>query len=436
MCGPFRPSYQLATVTDARPISPRSPERGRLIAILAAADTLHAEVMDHAHALPYKGRMHGRHAVCSLRAVRVTSCSVAALLLAGVWINDAAGQAHDARRLRLGLPPVPVPESNPQSPAKVALGKRLFFDPRLSGDGRISCASCHQPDRAFTDGRPLAQGIDAQLGTRNAPTLLNVAYNATQFWDGRRPSLELQALDPLVNPLEHGLRNEAELLSRIRESPTYLAQFQAAFPEDRSAVTAAHVAEALASFERTLIAADSPFDQFFYGHRPSALSASALRGFDLFRGAGRCSSCHTIERRYALFTDNSYHSANVGLQRISATLASLTTRLVAARRRGASVDQMIISDRGIAELGRFVVTLDPADIGKFRTPSLRNVALTAPYMHDGSVATLNEAVERELYDHTQPGRPLILTPQEKRDLVAFLQALTSPDISQVHARIE
>ena len=345
-------------------------------------------------------------------------------------------QARDASQPRLGLPPVPVPESNLQTPAKIALGKRLFFDPHLSGDGTISCATCHQPDRAFTDGRPLALGIGAQLGTRNAPTLLNVAYNATQFWDGRRPSLELQALDPLVNPLEHGLRSEAELLSRIRESASYLEQFQAAFPGDRSAVTAAHVAQALASFERTLIAAGSPFDQFFYGHRSAALSASALRGFNLFRGAGRCSSCHTIERCHALFTDNSYHSANVGLQRIAATLAALTTRLVAARRGGASVDQMIISDSDIAELGRFVVTLDPADIGKFRTPSLRNVAVTGPYMHDGSVATLREAVERELYDHTQPGRPLILTPQEKHDLVEFLQALTSPVISQMGAQIQ
>jgi cytochrome c peroxidase len=187
------------------------------------------------------------------------------------------------------------------------------------------------------------------------------------------------------------------------------------------------VAKALASYERTLIAGGSPFDKFFYGHDHTAIDTAAERGLALFRGAAQCSTCHTIGQEAALFSDNRFHSVNVGLPRSASKLPALTTRVVAERNAGARMDETILSDPDIAELGRFVVTLDPADIGKFRTPSLRNVALTAPYMHDGSVATLHEAVDRELYDHVgEAGRPLILTPHEKSDLVDFLKSLTSP----------
>jgi cytochrome c peroxidase len=345
---------------------------------------------------------------------------------------EGPGDSMPRSKVNLGLPPVPVPSENPLTPAKIALGKRLFFDASLSADGTISCASCHRPGQAFSDGRPVAKGIGGQSGTRNSPTLLNAAFNLSQFWDGRRPSLEAQALDPLANPREHALRNEDDLVRRLRANESYAAQFLSAFPGDPGpAVTSAHIAQALASFERTLIAGDSPFDEYYFGHRPAALSASALRGFKLFRGAGRCSGCHTIERTFALFTDNRFHSTNIGLDRINSKLPTLTTRLVAARQAGVSIDQEVLSDSDVAALGRFVVTLNPRDIGKFRTPSLRNVALTAPYMHDGSVPTLRQAVELELYDRSQPGRPLILTPQDKQDLVEFLEALTSPSAAGV-----
>jgi cytochrome c peroxidase len=351
-------------------------------------------------------------------------------LLASLALRTSA-HANGLPQPALGLPPVPTLASNPPTAAKAALGKRLFFDSQLSGDGTISCASCHQPDHAFTDGRSLSRGIGGRVGTRNAPTLLNVAYNDSQFWDGRRPSLESQALDPMINPLEHGLTNEKAVLDRIRENTSYVASFSVFFANDGPPITAVHVGEALATFERTLIAGDSAFDEYLYGHKSAALGKGALRGLDLFRGRAGCSECHTIKPDYALFTDNLFHSTNVGLERVREKLPELTTRLVAARRRGASVDQLILSDRDIAELGRFVVTLDPRDLGEFRTPSLRNVARTGPYMHDGSVATLREAVERELYDHRQPGHPLILTPSEKQDLLEFMGALTSPSASQV-----
>jgi cytochrome c peroxidase len=361
-----------------------------------------------------------RDSICLLLAlwgwaISISSCAI------------AAGQAAQGPNPNLGMPPLTASLSNRSAVERIALGRRLFMDRRLSRDGSVSCASCHKPDHAFSDGQRVAHGIDGQLGTRNTPSLLNVAYNLTEFWDGRRPSLEAQALDPLINPLEHGLKDENELMDRIRADPTYMTDFRSAFAVDAASITSGHVAQAFASYERTLIAGGSPFDRFLYGHDRSALNPSAERGFALFRGTAQCSSCHIIGRDAALLTDNEFHSVNVGLSHIAPRLAEITTRVVAVRNSRARIEATILSDRDVAELGRFVVTLDPADIGKFRTPSLRNVALTAPYMHDGSVATLNEAVERELYQHAgASGRRLILTPQEKKDLVAFLNSLTSP----------
>jgi cytochrome c peroxidase len=315
---------------------------------------------------------------------------------------------------------------NLQTAAKIALGRRLFFDTRLSRNGSVSCATCHQPSHAFADERAVAQGIDKQRGTRNTPSLLNVSFNSTQFWDGRRPSLEAQALDPLTNPLEHGLNDEEDLLSRIRTDRRYLKSFARVFRVDRASIRGKHVAQALASFERTLIAGDSPFDRFLFGHDARALSPGAQRGLGLFRGPALCSTCHIIGQNGATFTDNDFHSANIGLQRIAPMLADLTTQWATGSPSATSLGQVILSHQDIAALGRFVITLKPADIGKFRTPSLRNVALTAPYMHDGSVATLAEALERELYVRSsQESRPLVLTPCERADLVEFLMALTS-----------
>jgi cytochrome c peroxidase len=351
-----------------------------------------------------------------------------------LWVSRPSAYASD-NPISLGLPPISVTNLDSKGWSKVRLGKELFFDARLSLDGTISCASCHKPERAFSDGRAVAAGVDAQRGTRNTPGLLNVGYNATEFWDGRRESLEEQALDPLTNPIEHGLASNGEVVGRIRADQQYVQEFRAAFPFSTDAVTSDHVAEAIGSYERTLIAGGSAFDRFFYGKEKTALSTSAQRGLILFRGTAECSSCHIIGKASALFTDQNFHSVNIGLSRIAARLAGLTSRVVALREAGERVDAAILSDPDISELGRFVVTLDPGDIGKFRTPSLRNVALTAPYMHDGSVGTLREAVERELYRHDRrEARPLILTPQEKQDLVAFLNALTSPSATATSPR--
>lgn len=324
----------------------------------------------------------------------------------------------------LGLPSVPVHSTNPQTPAKITLGKTLFNDKHLSGDGSISCASCHQAQKAFSDGLPLAKGIGGRIGSRNTPSLLNAAYQTSQFWDGRRVSLEEQVKDPLINPREHGLTDHDQVLRIIQADARYPRDFQRTFGIHPGHLTIDHVAQALAAFLRTLVAGNSPFDRFQYGGQRHALSEPARRGLALFRGRAQCATCHAIGAEYALFTDNGFHRLGVGFPKIEPRLAEMV--LSVAKERGQTRDQAIISDGEMAELGRFMVTFNPADIGRFKTPSLRNVANTAPYMHDGSVPTLLEAVEREIYYRgIEAGRPLILTPPEKSDLVDFLKSLSS-----------
>ncbi len=341
-----------------------------------------------------------------------------------LWVPICLG-AHE-NNLLLGLPPVVTPPENSSSVAKIALGQQLFFDKRLSGDGSTSCASCHQPERAFSDGLTVAKGIGGQRGTRNTPSLLNAAFNLTQFWDGRRGSLEEQALDPMLNPREHGLKNQEALLEILRGDAEYISAFMKAFHLPANAIDVQSVGQAIACYERTLIAGDSQFDRYFFKGDQSALSPSAVNGLALFRGRAQCANCHTIDKTHALFTDNQFHSLSIGLRRIEPRLAEITKRLVESRVSGTMLDQTVISENDIAELGRFSVTFQPTDIGKFRTPSLRNVERTAPYMHDGSIGNLNDAVELEIYYRSaEAGRPLILTPIEKSDLVEFLKSLNS-----------
>lgn len=335
----------------------------------------------------------------------------------------APAQEGDAQ---LGLP-ASSSMQGPRQAAIAAAGRKLFFDRRLSADGSVSCATCHQPARAFTDGRPLAQGIAGRLGSRNTPTLLNAGYNLSQFWDGRRTSLEEQAADPFFNPLEHGLKNHEALLRLVRGIPYYRKTLALAFDVAPDEIGIAHVSKSIAAYEATLMAGNSAFDRYYYGNDRTALSAAAQRGLALFTGQARCASCHLIGKDGALFSDNLFHSMQIGLDRIAGQLPGLTARLARARQEGVALDQTVLGNADIAELGRFAVTLAPHDIGAFRTPSLRNVALTAPYMHDGSVATLADAVSLEAdYRHAQAPGQLPLGVDEKADLLAFLKSLTSP----------
>lgn len=321
------------------------------------------------------------------------------------------------------------------SPAAIALGRTLFFDPALSADGKISCASCHKPDLAFTDGLPRASGTYGQQGTRNTPSLLDVGRQRSLFWDGRRTRLEDQALDPLLNRVEHGLRDEAQLLGKLRADARYGALFEAAFGVPAGPqITAQAVARALAAYERTLVSGPSPFDRFRAG-RTEALSQPARRGWLVFDQQAHCTRCHVVDApepdAWPLFTDHQFHSLVVGFSKVERKLPQLTQRLVALHKDGQAFSQEVLMDADIAELGRFAFTLDPRDLGAFKTPGLRNVALTAPYMHDGSVVTLAEAVDLEVYYRgAREDRPLILTPAEREDLIAFLHALTGDDVAR------
>ena len=328
----------------------------------------------------------------------------------------------------LGLPGSNDTTEVLKSQAVVALGKKLFFDTRLSADSTISCASCHRPELAFSDGLRVARGVSGRSGTRNAPTLLNVAFSESFFWDGRRPSLESQARDPFVNPIEHGLTSHETLIQIIKNDPDYQKLFRDVYGVSEDAIDLPNITRALAGFQRTLVAGDSAFDRYYFGKNAQAMSQSAIRGWELFRGRARCVTCHIIGKDYALFTDNRFHSLSIGLRKIGTKLPDLVTKLAKMQRE--ERERLIFLDPAVSELGRFVVTLDPADIGKFKTPSLRNAALTAPYMHDGSVKTLEDAIEIEVYYRsTQDGRPLVVAPDEKADLLEFLRALTSPHLS-------
>lgn len=339
----------------------------------------------------------------------------------------------------LGLPPVPIPADNPQSADKIALGNRLFHDLRFSSDGTVSCATCHADDKAFTDS-PLrtSEGVGKKTGTRNAPTVLNAAYFTSFFWDGRAASLEDQSQHPFLNPVEMGLPTHEPILLVVRSDPFYGELFKKAFGKSGKDITMEEVKKAIASFERTIVAGESPFDRWYFKHEANAISDAAKRGFDVFIGQGRCVSCHVIEQNEALFTDNRFHNIGVGINRIQPDIPRLSAAFLKAKAAGADVDKAVLSDPKTSDLGRFAVTDQFDVIGAFKTPTLRNVAVTAPYMHDGSLKTLKDVVKHYNDGGKSPGdpsvndylsggiRPLDLTEQQSNDLVAFMETLTTP----------
>lgn len=298
----------------------------------------------------------------------------------------AAAQEHVPLGLDLY---VAIPDDNPLTTARIALGRALFFDIRLSADRKVSCSSCHQPAQYLTDGRQVSLGVYGRVGIRNVPSILNSAWRESFFWDGRQTKLEEQVLQPIVNPVEMGLTLEAAV-TRVAAVERYKQSFAAIFADG---VTPENLGRVLASFVRTLRAGDAAFDRFSAGDS-MAISVAARRGYGLFVGKALCMRCHSG----ALFTDEEFHNTGVSPGR---------------------------------DAGREFVTGLQADRGKFRTPSLRNVEFTAPYMHDGSLATLPEVVR--FYDgggNANPNldrliRPLGLSDDEQQDLVAFLKTLTS-----------
>lgn len=295
----------------------------------------------------------------------------------------------------LGLGSAPAaPEDNQTTRERVQLGRKLFFDPGLSADGTVSCATCHDPAHGFTSAAPRAVGVAGRKGTRNAPSILNRAYGKSFFWDGRTKTLEDQALEPIANPLEMGNR-VSEVVARLQADAGYRAAFATAYPDG---VTAQNLGRALAAFERVLLSGGSRVDRFQAGDF-AALNESQRVGLWLFESRGRCWRCH----RGPNYTDEQFHNTGV---------AVLQSR---------------------PDAGRCAVTGDESDRGRFKTPSLRGVARTAPYMHDGSLSTLREVVE---YYNRGGGRaaeldpeikPLRLSAEEIGHLVEFLRALDGDD---------
>jgi len=346
----------------------------------------------------------------------------------------------------LGLPPVPIPPDNLQTPEKIALGDKLFHDTRFSTTGEVSCATCHVREKGFTDS-PLkvSEGINKLTGTRNAPTVLNSVYMTSMFWDGRSPDLEDQSLQPFVNPVEMGLKDHEPILAVVRSDPDYTKAFDAVFGKSGDAVTMKEVTQAIASFERDQVFGDTPFDRWYFEGDETALTDAQKRGFDVFINQGRCVSCHRVEQTQAIFTDNRFHNIGVGINNIQGDIPNLVPKFVKADYTRTEVDVAVLTNPSTSELGRFVVTSTFNDLGSFKTPTLRNISLTAPYMHDGSQATLRDVVVHynnggvtvagdPVNDFLSGGiRPLELDDAQIDDLVAFMESLTSPEVAQMAA---
>jgi cytochrome c peroxidase len=365
--------------------------------------------------------------------------------VASFWVALAGAGLPAAFALAgpLGLPPVPVPADNPMTAEKIALGSALFNDKRFSSTGEVSCATCHDPAKAFTDSpRKTSEGIRKLTGTRNAPTVVNAAYFDKQFWDGRSVSLEDQSQHPFVNPVEMGLPDHEPILKIVRTDAAYADMFRKGFGIEPAAITMEHVKMAIATFERTVVGGDSPFDRWYFGGDKTAMSEAAVRGFQVFLGDGRCVSCHVIEQDQAIFSDNRFHNIGVGMNRIQDRVPELAPKFLEAKARGMDVDVKVLTDPDSSELGRFAVTDGLDELGAFKTPTLRNVAVTAPFMHDGSLATLRDVVVHynnggvtnkgePVNDYLSGGiRPLNLTEEQISDLVAFMEALTSPQFAK------
>jgi cytochrome c peroxidase len=295
-----------------------------------------------------------------------------------------------------GLPPVPFPADNPYTKQKAELGRMLYFDNCLSGDDKVSCASCHAIDRGFADPNPLSEGIMGRLGTRHAPTVINAAYNKLQFWDGRVKTLEEQAKGPIANPNEMSMFHDAaisyeECQKRVRKDPKYQQMFREVFGNEDCTVD--QIVAAIATFERTVLSGNSPYDRYKAGDK-NAMTEEQINGFKIFKRVG-CANCHAEP----LFTDGRFLNIGIGM------------------------------DKENPDLGRYVITKEEKDYGAFKVPTLRDVAHSFPYMHDGSQKTLEEVIE--YYDkggiknkNLHPlMKPLNMTEKDKKDLKAFLIAL-------------
>jgi len=347
----------------------------------------------------------------------------------------AAGPLAEPKSLKqVGVPVdatrAAVPAGNPQTPEKIALGQKLFFDGRLSVDGTVACSTCHDPARVFTERRPVSIGVKGRVGQRNAPTILNALYDKTQFWDGRVKTLEEQAALPIANPSEMGQPSLDAAVAQIAGLPEYQQAFRSVFGR---LPNGPDLVGAIASYERTQFSFDSPFDHFIAGDK-NAISESAKRGWELFNTRARCNKCHALteqKRDATYFTDNDFHNIGIGIIRHDVVGLACQAEQLINSGNATAIDHAAIQTN-MSALGRFLITKKDSDIASFKTPNLRNVLVTAPYFHDGSQDTLWDVLDH--YNHgdgthnsylDEDIQPLALSEGEIDDVVAFLATLTS-----------
>lgn len=344
-------------------------------------------------------RIARRDEVLTLRAHTVRGMFVF-VIVAGALAAQEPRYVSEPSIAPVGLPRI-LPSADHSATDKTALGRHLFFDPILSGNNAVSCATCHKPQFAFADDKPISRGATEKTSARNVPSLFNVAYYTSLFWDGRASSLEAQVAFPIESTEEMG-NTFSVVEQRLNADASYQKQFAGAFGQ--GPITFEMVEKCIAAYERTLLSGNSPFDRWKYGHDEKAVSSSVKRGFIVFTSTKKanCAVCHTVGKNFALFTDNKFHDIGVGV------------------RSGKSAD-----------VGRYAVTHDEADRGKFKTPSLRNIELTAPYMHDGSLKDLKQVLDFYIgggNSHPHLDKEIhtldFLTGQERRDLLNFLKSLT------------
>jgi len=341
-------------------------------------------------------------------------------------------------------PPVPLfsteviqsftPPDNPITDAKAKLGDMIFDEKRVSADNSVACNTCHSPRNGFTTHTPTARGAGDRIGKRNAPSILNAMFYNSMFWDGRAATLEEQSTLPILNPVEMGQKDPKDVVAKLAAIPEFVEAFQKVFGRPPNWED---LGKALGAFERTRLSTEAPFDRFLHGDQ-KALNASQQRGWTLFTGKARCGSCHTYDPALPLFGDNRFHNTGVaaGKQDFN-QLAKRATESAA----GADKEQIdtLALETDYSELGRFLVTQKREDIGAFKTPFLRDVLLTGPYMHDGSLETLWDVIEffskggeRNTFLDAEM-KPLGLTAIEVDDLVNFLSALTSDRFAELRA---
>ncbi len=345
----------------------------------------------------------------------------------------------------LGLPMIPVPENNPITEDKIELGRKLFFDRRLSINSTNSCATCHIPEQGFTNHElEKAVGVEGRLHRRNTPSIYNTAYYERLFHDARERSLETLVWSPLLARNEMAMPSIGIVIDRIRSLPDYVGLFEQAF--DGKKANQLTIGQALASYNRVLVSGNSPFDRWYFGNETDAISEQAIRGFDLFKGKAQCITCHTMDKDFAFFTDNKLHNVGLGFIRTMGAQPEEQTMLVAPGlyMNIAKSFRDTVALAPLPDVGYYEITQHPDDRWKYRTPTLRNVALTAPYMHDGSMHELKTVVEfynqggvseseNGVPNVTQSPliKPLGLTEQEMEDIVAFLNTLNGDNIAEV-----